>query len=71
MMARPLVIAHRGFSSDYVENTLTACRAAMDAGADLIETDARLSRDGTVWSYHDATLDRLTGDGSAIAAHTA
>ena len=67
MMARPLVIAHRGFSANYVENTLTAYRAAIAAGADLIETDARLSRDGTVWSCHDATLDRLTGDGSAIA----
>lgn len=66
-MKRPLVIAHRGFSARYIENTLTAYRAAVAAGADIVESDARLSKDGQVWSCHDATLQRLIGDPRAIA----
>jgi len=66
-MNRPLVIAHRGFSARHIENTMTAYRAAIAAGADLVESDARLSKDGEVWSCHDATLQRLTGDTRAIA----
>ena len=66
-MTRPLVIAHRGYSARYTENTLTAYRAAISAGVDLVESDARLSKDGAVWSCHDATLERLTGDKRAIA----
>ena len=66
-MTRTLAIAHRGFSARYPENTLTAYRAAIEAGADLVESDARLSRDGVVWCCHDATLARLTGDSRAVA----
>jgi glycerophosphoryl diester phosphodiesterase len=66
-MTRPLVIAHRGYSARYMENTLTAYRAAISAGVDLVESDARLSKDGAVWSCHDATLERLTGDKRAVA----
>jgi glycerophosphoryl diester phosphodiesterase len=66
-MTRPLVIAHRGYSARYTENTFTAYQAAISAGVDLVESDARLSKDGVVWSCHDATLERLTGDKRAIA----
>lgn len=66
-MTRTLAIAHRGFSARFSENTLTAYRAAIEAGADLVESDARLSKDGIVWSCHDATLARLTGDSRAVA----
>jgi glycerophosphoryl diester phosphodiesterase len=69
-MTRPLVIAHRGYSARYTENTLTAYRAAMSAGVDIVECDARLSKDGAVWSCHDATLERLIGDKRAIAHMT-
>ena len=55
MMARPLVIAHRGFSARLCGEHPQGYRAAVAAGADMIESDARLSRDGTVWSCHDAT----------------
>jgi glycerophosphoryl diester phosphodiesterase len=65
-MTRTLAIAHRGFSARYPENTLTAYRAAVRAGADIVESDARLSKDGIVWSCHDATLARLTGDSRAV-----
>jgi glycerophosphoryl diester phosphodiesterase len=69
-MTRPLAIAHRGYSARFPENTLTAYRAAIEAGADLIESDARLSKDGDVWACHDATLARLNGDATAIASLT-
>jgi glycerophosphoryl diester phosphodiesterase len=69
-MTRPLVIAHRGFSSRWPENTLEAYHAAIEIGADIIETDARLTADHVVVSSHDDSLERLTGIGAAIADHT-
>lgn len=69
-MSRPLVIAHRGYSTRHVENTLSAYRAAVEAGADLIESDARFSADGVVIASHDATLERLTGQPIAIGEAT-
>lgn len=55
---RPLIIAHRGASSSAPENTLAAFQMAMDAGADGIEFDVRLSKDGRAVVIHDSTLDR-------------
>jgi glycerophosphoryl diester phosphodiesterase len=66
-MTQPLVIAHRGYSSRYVENTQSAYRGAIGIGADIVESDARLSRDGQVFACHDATLQRVAGDGRAIS----
>ncbi|WP_157792881.1 glycerophosphodiester phosphodiesterase [Bordetella genomosp. 8] len=70
-MHKPLVIAHRGYSSRYVENTQSAYRGAIEIGADIVESDARLSRDGCVFACHDATLSRIAGDPRAIADMTA
>ncbi len=58
--SRLQVIAHRGNSFYHPENTLTAFREAVAAGADMVELDARLSADGTLYCLHDATLDRTT-----------
>ncbi|MBX3536940.1 MAG: cobalamin biosynthesis protein [Chelatococcus sp.] len=66
-MTRPLAIAHRGYSARYPENTLEAYRAAIAAGADIIETDARLAADGVVVACHDPTLARLAGRDDAVA----
>jgi glycerophosphoryl diester phosphodiesterase len=66
-MTRPLVIAHRGHSARYPENTLEAYRAAIASGADLVETDARLSADGIVIASHDPDLVRVAGRDAAIA----
>ena len=55
-----LVIAHRGASAGAPENTLPAFQAALDAGADLVEFDTRVSRDGVPVVLHDETLDRTT-----------
>ncbi len=54
------IIAHRGFSSDYPENTLLAFTKALEAGADGIETDLQLSRDEAVILFHDNELKQIT-----------
>lgn len=55
---RPLIIGHRGASALAPENTLAAFRAAVDEGADGVEFDVRLSRDGQAVVIHDSRLDR-------------
>lgn len=56
------IIAHRGFSSKYPENTLLAFERAVAAGADGAELDVQLSADGVPVVFHDETLKRITGD---------
>lgn len=56
---RPLVIAHRGFSGKYPENTLAAIRAAIRLGVDYVEIDVQETRDGHVVVFHDYRLRRL------------
>jgi glycerophosphoryl diester phosphodiesterase len=57
---RPVVIAHRGHSLDVPENTLEAYRRAVELGAEMIEADVNITRDGELVMLHDATLDRTT-----------
>ncbi len=57
------VVAHRGASGIAPENTLVAFRMAMELGADGIELDVHLSRDGISVVIHDETVDR-TGTGT-------
>lgn len=57
---RMTVAAHRGDSANYPENTMAAFRAAIAVGADMIETDVRLTRDGVPVLIHDRTVDRTT-----------
>ena len=61
------VIAHRGDSVHFPENTLEAFAGAIAAGADALELDVRLSRDGEVMVIHDPTVDRTT-DGTGQVA---
>jgi len=61
MKNRPLIIAHRGWSSRFTENTLPAIRAALDLGVDFIETDVHETRDGEIVVFHDYRLHRLCG----------
>ena len=57
-------IAHRGYSSMYLENTLDAFEGAAKAGAWGIETDLRLSSDGIPYVFHDGWFQvRTTGSG--------
>jgi glycerophosphoryl diester phosphodiesterase len=69
--SRPLVFAHRGGAALAPENTLAAFDNGLALGADGIELDVRLSRDGVVVVLHDATLDRTTHlHGPVAARHT-
>ncbi|WKX72871.1 glycerophosphodiester phosphodiesterase [Streptomyces sp. XD-27] len=52
-------VAHRGDPFAYRENTLPSIRSAVRAGADAVEIDVRLTRDGVPVVLHDATLKRL------------
>ena len=58
---RPLVIAHRGGAQESTENTIEAFQRAGKIGADGIETDIRLTRDGVVVVYHDDYFGRVEG----------
>lgn len=62
----PLTIAHRGASAKAPENTLAAIRRAIADGADFVEVDARLTRDGALVLMHDENLVRTT---DAAARH--
>lgn len=61
MSRPPLVIAHRGFSARYPENTLPAICAALDLGVDFVEIDVQETRDGEIVVFHDYRLNRLCG----------
>jgi len=56
-----LACAHRGDSSRLRENTLVAIKSAIDAGAQIIEIDVRITQDNQVVVIHDSTLERLWG----------
>jgi glycerophosphoryl diester phosphodiesterase len=68
---RPLVFAHRGGAALAPENTLPAFDRGLSLGADGLEMDVRLSRDGVVVVHHDATLERTTNGRGALSDHTA
>jgi len=63
----PLRIAHRGASAEAPENTLAAFARALALGADGLELDVRVTRDGVPVVIHDATLIRLTGRRGTVA----
>jgi glycerophosphoryl diester phosphodiesterase len=68
--APPLLAAHRGGSLLWPENSLLAFRNALALGADFIEFDVHLSRDGEVMVIHDATLDRTTTGAGPVRDHS-
>lgn len=64
---RPLVGAHRGASARAPENTLAAFRAALEDGAEMIELDVHLTRDGQLAVIHDEETQRTTGATGVVA----
>ena len=54
-----LITGHRGLPSEYVENTIRSERAAIDAGANVIECDISMSSDGELFVLHDDDAKRL------------
>ena len=64
---RPLIVAHRGASLDVAEHTLAAYLSAIESGADALECDVRLTRDGHLVCVHDRTVNR-TSDGRGVVS---
>ena len=62
-----LLIAHRGGSAEYPENTLQAFDQAIAAGAGWLEFDVQMSRDGELVVIHDTTVDRTTNGTGSVA----
>jgi glycerophosphoryl diester phosphodiesterase len=63
----PQIVAHRGASEDEAEHTLAAYLRALDAGADALECDVRLTRDGALVCVHDRRVDR-TSSGRGVVS---
>lgn len=57
----PWVIAHRGASAALLENTVEACRLAVEVGAPMVEVDVQLAVDDELVVFHDRDLVRLGG----------
>ena len=67
----PIVYAHRGGAALRPENTIAAFDHGMALGADGLEFDVHLSRDGVVVVHHDSTLERTTSGQGALEQFTA
>ena len=66
----PTVIAHRGDPSEAPENTVTAAKKATATGANVIEFDAHISKDGHLVVIHDASLERTTNGFGSVPEKT-
>lgn len=64
------LIAHRGYSSEFPENTMPAFEGALDIGVDYIETDVQMTQDGRLVLFHDDDLLRITGLEGAVSDYT-
>lgn len=65
--SRPIVVAHRGASANIAEHTLGAYVAAIDAGADALECDVRLTADGHLVCVHDRDLKRTAASKGLVS----
>jgi glycerophosphoryl diester phosphodiesterase len=67
---QPAVVAHRGASSHRAEHTLAAYALALEQGADGLECDVRLTRDGFLVCVHDRRVDRTSTGRGAVSTLT-
>jgi glycerophosphoryl diester phosphodiesterase len=70
MGERPLVFAHRGSSAVLPEHTLPAYLRALAEGADGLECDVRLTRDGHLVCVHDRRLNRTSNGRGRVSGRT-
>ena len=68
--AKPLIVAHRGASFEAPENTLPAFNLAWEQGADAIEGDFLLTKDGHIVCIHDRTTKRFCDQDLVVAKST-
>jgi len=61
------VVAHRGSSDDAPEHTLSAYKRAIDDGADALECDVRLTKDGHLVCVHDRRIDRTSNGHGTVS----
>ncbi|MFI1915883.1 glycerophosphodiester phosphodiesterase [Nocardia sp. NPDC020380] len=66
----PFVVAHRGASAARPEHTLAAYELALQEGADGVECDIRLTKDGHLVCVHDRTIDRTSTGSGAVSELT-
>src|SRR5580692_2426000 len=66
----PFVVAHRGASASRPEHTLAAYDLALREGADGLECDVRLTRDGHLVCVHDRKLDRTSNGRGLVSGKT-
>ncbi|MBQ8392671.1 MAG: glycerophosphodiester phosphodiesterase family protein [Clostridia bacterium] len=64
---RMSIAGHRGDSYNYYENTMTAFKKAVEEGADMIETDVRLTKDNILVIMHDERVDRTTNSRGKVS----
>ena len=69
-MNKVKIFAHRGASAYAPENTLEAFRLAMEQGADGIELDVQMTKDGELVVIHDETIDRVSNGNGAVRDYT-
>ncbi|WP_445666522.1 glycerophosphodiester phosphodiesterase [Fodinibius sp. AD559] len=65
-----IIIAHRGASAYYPENTMIAFEKAVELGAEMIELDVMMSQDGVPIVFHDAKLNKHTNGSSYVKNYT-
>lgn len=64
------IFAHRGYAAAFSENTMTSFKEAEKAGADGIELDVQLTKDGEIVVIHDEKLNRTTNGNGFVKDHT-
>ena len=69
-MMKTKVWAHRGASACAPENTLEAFELAVSQGADGVELDIQMTKDGSLAVIHDETVDRVCDGGGCVADFT-
>jgi glycerophosphoryl diester phosphodiesterase len=66
----PAIVAHRGASRDAPENTIPAFKLAWEQGADAIEGDFHLTKDGHIVCIHDGNTKKVAGENLAVSKST-
>ena len=64
----PLDIAHQGGEDEFPSNTMYAFERSLQVGADMLELDVGVTKDGQVVVMHDTTVDRTTNGHGTVAS---
>lgn len=70
-MKKPILLAHRGFSGDYPENSPLAFQMAIEkTQVDGFESDVHITKDGRLVVFHDASVERTSNGAGFIKDYT-